>query len=319
MDLDRKTWMVRGIKSLIAVAVVGGIAHFSHRAVGDLDRHGFSLGQVNGWWLGLSSVTYLLGMLPAGMFWHRVLHAVGQHPGWYETLRAYYLGHLGKYVPGKAMVVVLRAGLVRSQRVDTTTAAVTVFTETLTQMAVGAALAAAIIAVRFSQHWQLMLLACLLMICAGLPTVPVIFRKLVVWLKIARISPEIDEQLRGIRPSVMLHGWCANLVGWAILGFSLWAAIRALPGTATQVPWNVENHMLLTAAVALAIVSGFLSLIPGGLGVRELVLTGLLAYELQLGDLLSVVATIAIRLSWLVAELVAAGLLWWKAPAAQEL
>lgn len=314
MNTDRKAWMVRGIKFLIAVAVAVGIGQFVRRATGDLDQQGFSLRQIDVWWLGLSGVTYLLGMLPAGLFWHRVLHAVGQCPGLYETVRAYYLGHLGKYVPGKAMVVVIRAGLIRGGRADSTTAAVTVFTETLTQMAVGAALAAAIIAMRFRHHWQLMLLACVLVICAGLPTVPAIFRRLVVWLKVARISPEINEQLNGIRPGVMLIGWCGNVVGWMILGFSLFAAIRALPGSAAIAPWTIENHLLLTAAVALAVVSGFLSLIPGGMGVRELVLMELLAHELQLGHWLAVVATISVRLAWLIAELVAAGLLWSISP-----
>ena len=32
---------------------------------------------------------------------------LGQDVGLLETLRAYYIGHLGKYVPGKAMVIVL--------------------------------------------------------------------------------------------------------------------------------------------------------------------------------------------------------------------
>ena len=315
----QKIWIVRGIKTLIVLAVVVGIGRFVQRAFVDLNQHGFSLTEINAWWLGLSSVTYLLGQLPAGMFWHRVLHAVGQRPHWYDTLRAYYVGHLGKYVPGKAMVVVLRTGLIRGQHVDPTAAAVTVFTETLTQMAVGAALAAGIIALHFSQHWQLMLLACVLMICAGLPTVPVFFRKLVIVLKVARVSPEIDQQLLGIRPRLMFQGWCLNLVGWSILGISLWAAIRAVPETTIQVPWSIQHHLLLTAAVALAIVSGFLSLIPGGLGVRELVLIGLLAHELQLGDLQAVVATIAVRLSWLVAELVAAAWLsGWKSPTTAE-
>ena len=68
-------------------------------------------------WLGLAGVLYLLGLLPAGLFWHRVLLVLGQDARLGETLRAYYIGHLGKYVPGKAMVVVIRAGLIRSHRV----------------------------------------------------------------------------------------------------------------------------------------------------------------------------------------------------------
>ena len=308
MNRERNTWIVRFVKLLIVIAVAFGIIHFVQQAIRDLDRHGFSIDQIRPGWILLSGFFYLLGVLPAGLFWHRLLRAVGQRPYWLDTLRAYYIGHLGKYIPGKAMVVVLRAGLVSGERVSSATAGVTVFMETLTQMAVGAALAAAIIAIRYSQYWQLVLLALGLMVCAGLPTLPQVFRKLVQWLRIARISPEIDSQLQGIRADVVILGWCGNLVGWSVLGLSLWAAIRALPGREASVAFTLENQLLITAAVGLAVVSGFLSLIPGGLGVRELVLIPLLAHELQLGPLVALVAAILVRLAWLLAEVVAAGL-----------
>jgi hypothetical protein len=79
------------------------------------------------------------------MFWHRVLRGLGQDAGLGETLRAYFIGHLGKYVPGKALVVILRAGLIRSHRVDPLVAGTSVFVETLTLMGVGGVLSAIII------------------------------------------------------------------------------------------------------------------------------------------------------------------------------
>ena len=58
-------------------------------------------------------------MLPMWWFWYRTLQAFGQAPEGLSSLRAFFIGHLGKYVPGKAMVVVLRTALVRGARVDT--------------------------------------------------------------------------------------------------------------------------------------------------------------------------------------------------------
>ena len=81
---------------------------------------------------------YLVGLLPEGLFWQRALRAMGQEAPLGRTLRAYYIGHLGKYVPGKAMVVVLRTGLICGPGVDAGIAAASVFLETLTMMAVGA-------------------------------------------------------------------------------------------------------------------------------------------------------------------------------------
>ena len=67
-------------------------------------------------WLVAAGLIYLAGLLPFALFWFRVLRVLGQRPTLRETLRAYYIGHLGKYVPGKAMVVVMRTALIRSDR-----------------------------------------------------------------------------------------------------------------------------------------------------------------------------------------------------------
>ena len=126
-------------------------------------------------WLVLSGVLYLVGMAPACLFWRRVLRVLGQEAGLLKTIRAYYIGHLGKYVPGKALVVVLRAGMVGGERVNITVAAATVFIETLTMMASGSVIAAVLIAVQPEQHWQYVAGAIVCVLAAGLPTLPPVF------------------------------------------------------------------------------------------------------------------------------------------------
>ena len=64
-------------------------------------------------WLVVSGVAYVLGMAPMGWFWHRTLAALGYQPPLSATMRAYYFGQLGKYVPGKAMVIILRVAAMR--------------------------------------------------------------------------------------------------------------------------------------------------------------------------------------------------------------
>ena len=59
------------------------------------------------------------------------------------ALRAYVVSHLGKYVPGKAMVVVVRAGMVVPFGARASTAAIATFYETLVMMAAGGLVAAA--------------------------------------------------------------------------------------------------------------------------------------------------------------------------------
>ena len=50
-------------------------------------------------WLFVAGLLYLAGWLPAALWWRRVMQAMGEKPALLPTLRAYYVGHLGKYVP----------------------------------------------------------------------------------------------------------------------------------------------------------------------------------------------------------------------------
>lgn len=263
-------------------------------------------------WLAASMCCYLAGTMPSWWFWHRTLRALGQRPDWRHSLRAYTIGHLGKYVPGKALVVVLRASLVRGTAVATWAAVAAVFVETLTLMAVGAALGGLLLVLTRGRQvppfWCA--LAGALALGAGLPTYPPLFRWLVRKLQRRSASSELDQALKGLDGSLMVHGWLVTLVAWFFLGLSLWAVIRSLPGD--HRPWaaSLADLPLLTAVVSLAMVLGFASLIPGGFGVRELVVTSLLAPHPALGVARALGAAVLLRLVWLLSELVLSSILF---------
>jgi uncharacterized membrane protein YbhN (UPF0104 family) len=290
--------------------VLAGIVWEVYKAKHAFAEYEFKFTDVDFRWLAVAGAAYLLGMLPMGLFWFAVMRALAQRPRLGETLRAFYIGHLGKYVPGKAMVVVLRTGLVRSQRVDTTVAAVSVFTETLTMMAVGAFLAAVILAIRFADQWLLLLLAVGLMLCAGLPTWPPLFRKLVYLLKVRKLNPQIGDLLQGLTLRLMLGGWLANLAGWCLFGVSLWATFRAMPGLVPQPVDLVETFPLMTTTVCLAMVAGFLSLLPGGVLVREYIILTLM--EGPFGTVAACVSAVLLRVVWMAAEALLAGVLYFS-------
>jgi uncharacterized membrane protein YbhN (UPF0104 family) len=300
-----KRWLLTAVKLLIVVLVVCFIHRTlvaAWRQLSEQTWH-FSLP-----WLTLAGIFYLAGTLCCGLFWHRVLRAMGQQAGLGETLRAYYIGHLGKYVPGKAMVVVLRAGLIRSHQVDATLAAISVFFETLTMMAVGAFWAAAIVAIWFRSE-PLLFWASLGMMCAaGIPTLPPVFRRLVRLTGAQKWNAATEAGLAGIGYRTVCIGWCLNTLNWVILGLSLWAVVRSLgieeANAADQLP-------VCTASVSLATVAGFLSFVPGGAVVREAVLTVLM--NPQFGEGAAVAGAILLRLVWLVSELVISGILYGSA------
>ena len=59
-----------------------------------------------------------------------------------HNLHAYFVGHLGKYVPGKALVLVIRVSLLKPRMITIRLGAASIMLETLMLMSVGAVLAA---------------------------------------------------------------------------------------------------------------------------------------------------------------------------------
>ena len=307
---SRKRWLVRAAKLLVVVLVVWAVRRTLVDAWQQLDEHQWHL---EPGWLVLAGGLYLLGLLPAGLFWHRALRTLGQDAQLGETLRAYYIGHLGKYVPGKAMVVVIRAGLIRSHRVDTAVAVVSVFLETLTMMAVGAFIAAAVLAARFADQGFLLAVALGLMAVAGLPTLPPVFRRLARLAGVGKSDPTTGKSLQRLGYGTLLLGWVAMAIGWVILGLSLWAVLRAM-GIAHLEPF--AELARYTASVSLAMVAGFLSGVPGGAGIRELILTELMAPYIgqaapqATAEVAALASAVALRLVWLLSELAISGALY---------
>lgn len=306
-------WIKVAIRVVVMTLVVGGIWRTVAGARQEFAaQDAFSLRELNYAWLAAAAVFYLLGSLPACCFWRSTLIAMGQSPRWLPTIRAYYVGHLGKYVPGKALVVVLRTGLIKGDRVDATIAATGVFVETLTMMAVGAVVAAIILAAGFRDDPRLLVLALGLAAAAGVPTLPPIFRRVVRLLQVRRANPAIDAALEGLNFRLMVIGWSTMALGWLLIGLSLWATLQATPAAARQLtnPWH--DIPLITACAGLAMVAGFLSLIPAGLGPREWVIITLLVppYGLVAG----VVSAVLLRLVWMAAELLFAAILYLGVP-----
>src|SRR4051794_39932929 len=104
--LKRRVWPL--LKGLLALAVLGGLGWSFAR---DLRRPELATLELRYDWLALSAGLYLLALVPPASFWLLLLRTFGDRPALLPSATAYYVGHLGKYVPGKAWAVLLRAGL----------------------------------------------------------------------------------------------------------------------------------------------------------------------------------------------------------------
>ena len=250
-------------------------------------------------WLVVSGMLYLLGLLPAAVFWQRVLVATGQNVHLGESLRAYYISQLGKYVPGKWMVILLRRVSLHSSGLEETVVAASVFFETFTMLAVGAALAAVMLAIWQPDKPLLVGAAAISVLLMGIPTVPAVFQWLIRTLGIGKLNPNAGARFSRISLRTIALGWGFIAVGWLLQGMSLWATLRSL-GAVDGGPFSELS--LHTATVALSVVAGFISQIPGGLGMREGVSAELI--EPQYGPAIAIVSAIIFRIVLLVSELV---------------
>jgi len=294
-------------KALLAVAIVGSVGWQFARLLRSPELWRQPL-DPDPAWLIVCALLYAIAFAFPGVFWLRLLRALGERPPVLAALRAYYVAHLGKYVPGKAWALVLRTTLIRPAGVFTATAALTATYETLTLMASGALVAVVLLSVHALEsddRWKALGLLAL----AGIPILPGVFNRLAGAATRKFRGPEV-QPLPSVRNTTLLSGLGLTACTWALMGLSLAALLQALVPAS---PWDLEIWGRHTAYVALAYVAGFLTLpAPGGLGVRELILQRLLTPELvpltgaEQAAPLAVVIVLLLRLLWTVAEVIMA-------------
>lgn len=258
-------------KLIIVLLILGWIGFRLGEAWTEISKYNWKL---HYGWIFCSSVLYLAAYFPASVLWFLSLRWMGQDPGFFQAIQAFYASQLGKYFPGKAMVVVIRSGMVAGEKVRMSVAAVCVFYETLTMMATGAFLSALVICIYFREHWFYSLLALGTMLAAGLPLLPPVFIRVVHILGIGKKDPALGQCLKKITWRSVLVGFSLMTLLWLLFGIGLWAAIQGIGITPGSFLQNMPRYVSVTA---LAIVLGFaVPIAPGGIGIREAVLSILL-------------------------------------------
>jgi uncharacterized membrane protein YbhN (UPF0104 family) len=291
----------RWLKAVTAIVVVLAVGKHVHRTWRQFRESGQTL-HIEPAWIALAIVLYLVGLCACGAYFRAVLQASASPVRAFPAIRAYLISHLGKYVPGKAMVVLMRVGLVTSNGVLATTAAFATFYETLVMMAAGGLVATAGFLIVPIERWA-MVLGLLLALALLIVVEPNVFPRLSKFVVLP--FGGVDSQtLPRFTHGLLAKGLLWTCVAWILLGLSQVAVIRALTPSGVV----VELWPLVIASVALAMVAGFaVPLLPGGLGVREGMLMATL--EPAVGRETAILAALALRLTWVLAELIAAALL----------
>jgi hypothetical protein len=335
MREKRRRWWP-AVKWLLGLAILVLIGRQFAR---DLQRPDLWQRHLHPGWLVVAGLLYLLGIGCSAVYWRRLLGHLGPRPTLLTAARAYYVGHLAKYLPGKAWAVFVRSGLVRAAGVSPGVATLTTFYEVLTTMAAGALVATVLFplvgtAAVGAPHWDSLrylarlqappegvpavaatVLSALLLLATGVPLLPPVFNRLAHHLSLP--FRDRDAVLPRIQHTHLAEGLLLAGVGWLLLGASLGAALHAILGP--ELSWSALGLGRLAAIMGLSYVAGFVIVVaPGGLGVREFFLTLFLTPELAALGLetdaaraVAVLAVLVLRLVWTLAELVTAGLLYW--------
>lgn len=262
-------------------------------------------------WLAASAVLYLLGITTSGLFWHQLLLGLGQKPtSLLATLRAYYVGQMGRYVPGKVVGVLWRSRLLRGPEVHGGVAALTVVYEALTTLASASILGGLVLGWEDMMQGDLGWKTWGLVALVGLPLLPGVFNRLVD-RSTRRWRQDPDTPLPPVRAYTLLVGLVLTGSGWLIQGASLMALTEAVfPGS---LAWSVPGLFRYAAYTGLAYAIGFVVLVvPGGLGVREFFLQRFLSQELagSLAGGAAALMSLLSRLLWTVMDVLIAVISW---------
>ncbi|HSQ58651.1 MAG TPA: lysylphosphatidylglycerol synthase domain-containing protein, partial [Gemmata sp.] len=231
-ELRKTIWKV--VKTALAVAILIGVSKYFADILGDSQ---FDIRRLSPRLelLVPAGLLYLFAHCFWASFWVRLLHGQGVHVSWYAGMRAYFVSQFGKYVPGKAWVILMRVGMLRHDaHAHPLPVAVTGVYETLSSMAAGALLAVGmlpylgVLPVELSQQT-------IVLFCVGaLPVTLGVLNHLAARWIAKRRGPDarsLPAPSMLLLAQGLLHGAC----GHCLLGISLGLTILAVVPDAASI------------------------------------------------------------------------------------
>lgn len=309
-------------------AAVLVFVYFRGKSLLSQSDQSFDLSQIHIGWLALSCAVYIIGWLPGVWFWRQLLFAHKAPVDFKPTLRAYYCGHLGKYIPGKAMALVIRSALLKAYNVPMSTGVLTATYETLASMGTGAAVGLALLPqllhpfldsastsettlqlkrwAEFTNRPILFPLGVAILTLFMLPIVSALLSKIAVKATPKEMIQDADPPKVSIR--LLATGILFFTFGWWMHGLSLGLVLQSVSSEYV----SISDWPIWTGTISIATVSGFAALFsPGGLGIREVIITELLNKQPGYDQQQAVIAALLLRIVWFIGEVVFAGFVFW--------
>ena len=286
----------RRVASILGIAIgVLGTAFVVAQLVGSWSEVRSTASDADLGLLVLALPVALAALSLLGVVWGRCLKALGHTVGVLSAVHQYFVGQLGKYVPGGIWPVIGRAEMARRSGASTQTSYwATVLSMGLTYLA---GLVVALVAVTVEAPADTRWLALLILIPIGLASLHPRFVSSVLKLMGRLAKRDFRLPIPSSRAIGALIG--AYLPAWVLISLATWFVSLAFTGDA-------PSFVNITLATTFSWVAGFLVLpVPSGIGVREVAFIAL-ATSLPSVGVAAAVALVS-RFAFVLADLIGAG------------
>jgi hypothetical protein len=231
--------------------------------------------------VGGALVAVLVGLFAAMLSWRAVLTGMGSRLPIVAAARVYFLGQLGKYIPGSLWPIVAQAELSKEYGVPRTRSGVAALTQMMVSLVVGVVVAGVSLAA--SSGGALLTYWWLIFVVVGgvIALIPRVLNRLIlIASRLVRRPVESVEQITG-RAVLESAAWCVLM--FAMFGAQVYLLARGIGASGEGL------FLLTTGSYALAWSVGFaLVILPAGAGAREAVLILVLAPLVARQDALAI-------------------------------
>ena len=273
-------------RALRALAVLGMFAFVALVLARSWPEARPSLGRLSAAGIAGALLAALAGQLASFLSWRAVLADCGARPPFRGGLRVFFLGQLGKYLPGSVWTVVAQVELGRDYRVPRRVSGAAAVIFMLLVLLTGLLLGVAslwVLGPQVLERWWWMLAA--LPVVAAVLYPPLLNRLVSLALRLTRRAP----LPAALSPAGIAAATAWTLLAWALYGAHLWVlGVDVGAG---------GGELLLESVVAFAAAwsVGFLAVFaPAGAGVREALLILTLGTTMSVGQ--ATVVALASRL-----------------------
>lgn len=303
--MNKASW-IRIAKTLMMIAAVVFLGIALWAGIDSLQKEEFTLRPA---YLAIAFIFCLLFFLMQSFGWHLALKKLGHDIGPGRASSIWFLSQVVKYVPGKVMLPLYRVMYSSRCNVPKTKTLLSIMIE-LVLMTVSSALVFVALLPFLSQKLDDRFALHSLVLCcvAGL---------VVIHPKVMNFGVNLALKIFKRNPVRIEFSYASLLwlLGFFIFSWAIYGVSAVFNVLAVAVPWEQGAGFVLAVSAGFAIswTLGFLSfLTPGGIGVREAVLTAILAPFVSMGTALAV--AVLSRLIWILCEITGTALTFYWLP-----